>query len=50
MPAYRQFARKCPNSAWLSRTGVNLPTSRRVDDAMVGRITAVFESVLGKKS
>lgn len=49
MPAYRHFARKCPNSTWLSRTGVNLPTSRRVDDAMVARIAAVFESVLGKK-
>ena len=30
MPAYRGFARKCPNSTWLSRTGVNLPTSRRL--------------------
>jgi len=49
MPAYRGFARKCPNSTWLSRTGVNLPTSRRVDDAMVARIAAVFESVLGRK-
>ncbi|WP_394705943.1 aminotransferase class I/II-fold pyridoxal phosphate-dependent enzyme [uncultured Hyphomonas sp.] len=50
MPAYRQYARKCPNSTWLSRTGVNLPTSRRVDDAMVARIAGVFESVLGKKA
>ncbi|WP_373003079.1 DegT/DnrJ/EryC1/StrS family aminotransferase [Hyphomonas sp.] len=50
MPAYRKFARKCPNSAWLSRTGVNLPTSRRVDDAMVARIAGVFESVLGRNS
>lgn len=48
MPAYRRFARKCPNSGWLSRTGVNLPTSRRVDDANVARLAAVFESVLGK--
>ena len=49
MPAYRNFARKCPNSDWLSRTGVNLPTSRRVDEQTVARLAAVFESVLGKK-
>ncbi len=50
MPAYRRFARSSPNSNWLSQTGVNLPTSRRVDAATVEKIAGIFEGVLGKKA
>ncbi|KCZ94542.1 aminotransferase class I/II-fold pyridoxal phosphate-dependent enzyme [Hyphomonas johnsonii] len=50
MPAYRRFARHCPNSNGLSKTGVNLPTSRRVDQGTVDRIAQIFENVLGPKT
>lgn len=47
MPAYRRFARPCPVSARLSRAGINLPTSRKVDERVAGRIAAIFRGVLG---
>lgn len=47
MPAYRDFARPCPVSLELSRSGVNLPTSHKIDAAAVARIAAVFRAVLG---
>jgi len=50
MPAYRRFARPCPVSAALSMAGVNLPTSRKVDARLAGKIAAIFHRVLGQSS
>lgn len=47
MPAYRRYARKCPNSSMLSKSGVNLPTSRRVHDGTIERLAGAFRKVLG---
>jgi perosamine synthetase len=47
LPPYEKYARPCPNSAELSATGINLPTSRSVDQQVVGRIVKVFRDVLG---
>jgi perosamine synthetase len=47
LPAYEKYARPCPNSAALSRTGVNLPTSSAVDDKVVDKIRDVFLETLG---
>ncbi|MBX9682987.1 MAG: DegT/DnrJ/EryC1/StrS family aminotransferase [Hyphomicrobium sp.] len=49
MPAYRPFARPCPNSTALGREGVNLPTSRRVTPKVAARIAAIFQDVLARK-
>jgi perosamine synthetase len=46
MPAYRRFARVCPVSASLSNSGVNLPTSRKVDARIALKISDVFRRVL----
>jgi perosamine synthetase len=46
LPPYAGFARHCPNSAALSATGINLPTSRDVDGQVVLRIVEIFRSVL----
>ena len=40
------MARACPNSIELSATGVNLPTSRAVDEQVVERVARVFHDVL----
>lgn len=51
MPAYRRYARKCPESARLSACGINLPTSRKVDAQTTARIAKIFADVLtGGKS
>ncbi len=47
LPPYEKYARPCPNSAELSATGINLPTSRSVDQQVVHRIVRVFRDVLG---
>jgi perosamine synthetase len=47
LPPYEKYARPCPNSAELSATGINLPTSRAVDPQVVDRIFRVFRDVLG---
>jgi perosamine synthetase len=47
LPPYEKYASVCPNSAELSATGINLPTSRAVDEQIVERVVAVFRSVLG---
>jgi perosamine synthetase len=47
LPPYEKYARCCPNSAELSATGINLPTSRSVDLQVVQRIVKVFRNVLG---
>ena len=46
LPPYERYARRCPNSAELAATGVNLPTSRAVDLQVVHRIVKVFRDVL----
>lgn len=46
MPPYAAWARSCPNSAALSRSGINLPTSCEVDAHVVEKIHAVFKAVL----
>lgn len=46
MPAYRRFARVCPVSSELSASGVNLPTSRKVDEHAATRIASIFRGVL----
>lgn len=50
MPAYRRYGRPCPTSDHLSRTGVNLPTSPRVDEKVASVMAEVFLKVLGKNS
>jgi perosamine synthetase len=47
LPPYEKYARVCPNSLELSATGINLPTSRAVDDQVIDRIARVFRNVLG---
>ncbi len=47
LPPYEKYAGCCPNSAELSATGINLPTSRSVDQQVVQRIVKVFRNVLG---
>lgn len=49
MPAYKRWARPCPVSRELSQTGVNLPTSHRIDAEVTARIAGVFRSVLGSR-
>jgi len=46
LPPYEKYARVCPNSAELSATGINLPTSRSVDEHVVERVARVFRDVL----
>ncbi|MBR0666977.1 aminotransferase DegT [Roseomonas hellenica] len=46
MPAYRRFARKCPISGHVSRTGLHLPTSRMPDARLLASMEAAFRSVL----
>jgi perosamine synthetase len=47
LPPYEKYARVCPNSLELAATGINLPTSRAVDDQVIARIVKVFRDVLG---
>ena len=47
LPPYEKYARACPNSVELSATGINLPTSRAVDEQVVERVAQVFRNVLG---
>ena len=47
LPPYEKYARDCPNSVELSATGINLPTSRAIDDQIVERVAEVFRKVLG---
>ncbi|MBY0227250.1 MAG: DegT/DnrJ/EryC1/StrS family aminotransferase [Hyphomicrobium sp.] len=46
MPAYKKYARACPNSRALAREGINLPTSRRVTPALAEEIATIFRVVL----
>jgi perosamine synthetase len=46
MPLYERYAGDCPNSRALSETGVNLPTSRSVDDQVIGRIATLIRDVM----
>ena len=47
LPPYEKYASVCPTSLELSATGINLPTSRAVDDQVIARIVKVFRDVLG---
>ena len=47
LPPYERYARHCPNSRELAATGINLPTSRAVDQQVVERVANVFRDVLG---
>jgi perosamine synthetase len=46
MPAYRRFARACPVSSAISASGVNLPTSRKVDMRVAEKIADIFRREL----
>jgi perosamine synthetase len=46
LPPYGSYALACPNSVELSATGINLPTSRAVDEQVVERVARVFHDVL----
>ena len=46
LPPYEKYGRLCPNSVELSATGINLPTSRAVDEQIVERVARVFHDVL----
>lgn len=50
MPPYRAFARPCPVSAELARTGINLPTSNAVDLRVIEKTASVFREVLGERA
>ncbi len=46
MPAYAPWAQPSPVSRALSETGVNLPTSYRIDDHVIERVAGIFRRVL----
>jgi perosamine synthetase len=46
LPPYAQYARPCPASAALSASGINLPTSRDVDEQVVRRVVDIFRTTL----
>lgn len=46
MPAYRRYGRPCPVSDHLSKTGINLPTSARVNDGLAKTMADIFHKVL----
>jgi perosamine synthetase len=46
MPAYRRFARSCPISAAVSKSGLHLPTSGKVDGRLASLVADVFRAVL----
>lgn len=46
MPAYSSWPATCPNAVALSNSGVNLPTSDRVDEEIVNTIAKIFREVL----
>jgi len=48
MPAYARYATVCPVSHSLSMRGINLPTSGKVDERVVGRIAEIFHDVLSR--
>ncbi|MBV8393407.1 MAG: DegT/DnrJ/EryC1/StrS family aminotransferase [Alphaproteobacteria bacterium] len=46
LPPYERYGRCCPVSRELSATGINLPTSRHVDEQAIERVARVFYDVL----
>lgn len=46
MPPYEKYARPCPHSVALSRTGIHLPTSNAVDEQVAAKIAAIFRDQL----
>lgn len=47
MPAYVPWAKDCPVSRELAASGVNFPTSHKIDQTFTARIARVFRTVLG---
>lgn len=47
MPLYEKYAGDCPNSKALSETGINLPTSRSVNDQVIDRVATLIRNVMG---
>lgn len=47
MPLYEKYAGDCPHSRVLSETGINLPTSRSVDDQVIDRVATLIRDVMG---
>jgi perosamine synthetase len=47
MPAYEKYAGACPVSRSLSLSGVNLPTSSKIDARLARKMASIFRSVLG---
>jgi len=50
MPPYQAYARDCPHSLALSRTGIALPTSRAIDVPVIEKLNRLFRQVLGDAS
>ena len=46
MPAYRKWARPCPVSRAIAASGINFPTSHKIDQALIGRMAGIFRNVL----
>jgi perosamine synthetase len=46
MPPYDKYARSCPHSMALSRTGILLPTSSAVDEQVAAKIAGIFRDQL----
>lgn len=46
MPLYEKYAGHCPTSRALSETGINLPTSRSVDDQVIRRVASLIRNVM----
>lgn len=46
LPPYKSFARTCPHSIELSRTGINLPTSGDVNGQVINRVADVIHGAL----
>lgn len=46
LPPYAGYAEHCPNSIRLAAMGLNLPTSRDVDEEIVRRVAGVFRAFL----
>lgn len=46
MPAYTQWAQPCPVSRAIAASGVNFPTSHKIDQALVARMAEIFRKVL----
>ncbi|MDX2275824.1 MAG: DegT/DnrJ/EryC1/StrS family aminotransferase [Hyphomonadaceae bacterium] len=46
MPAYEPWAQACPVSRSIAASGINLPTSHKIDQALIGRMADIFRKIL----